>query len=166
MKKQYFLLLLTCVTLVSFSTHKFYLSLTQIDYVATQKSLQIVTRIFTDDLEFALNQRAQIDTLELNTERTPKNIDKLYADYLRKKLQFKVNNTVREFDYIGSEYSDGMVLFYLEIPKIDSLQQLEVRNQILISSISEQENIVKTKIYKRHKTTLFDSENTVALINF
>ncbi len=159
-------MLLTCVALVSFSTHKFYLSLTQINYVETQKSLQIVTRIFTDDLELALNERAQTDTLELNTKRTPKNIDKQFDDYLRQKLQFKVNNTLREFDYIGSEYSDGMVLFYLEIPSIDSLQQLEVRNKILIHSISEQENIVKTKIYDRHKTTLFDLENTVALINF
>ena len=159
-------MLLTSIVLVSFSTHKFYLSLTQINYVEDQKSLQIVTRIFTDDLELALNKRAQIDTLELNTERTPKNVDKLFADYLRQNLQFNVNNTLKEFDYIGSEYSDGMVLFYLEIPKIDSVQQLEVANKILISSIYEQENIVKTKIYKRHKTTLFDLENTVALINF
>ncbi|MGB2129371.1 MAG: DUF6702 family protein [Flavicella sp.] len=49
---------------------------------------------------------------------------------------------------------------------IDTIQQLEVSNKILTSTISEQENLVKTKIYKRHKTTLFNLDKTSALINF
>ncbi|MGB2273648.1 MAG: DUF6702 family protein [Flavicella sp.] len=166
MKKQYLFLLLTSLSLLSFGLHKFYLSITQINFVKDQKSLQIVTRVFTDDLEQALNERALIDTLELNTERTPQNIDSLFSDYLQQELKFSVNNTIKEFDYIGSEYSDGMVVFYLEITDIDTIQQLEVSNKILTSTISEQENLVKTKIYKRHKTTLFNLDKTSALINF
>ena len=47
-----FLLLLSLpVLMASSSAHKFYVSITKIEYVASQQSLQIITKIFIDDFE-------------------------------------------------------------------------------------------------------------------
>jgi len=41
--------------------HEFYLSVTDINYVAEKQSLQIISRVFTDDFEDVLNKRYQKD---------------------------------------------------------------------------------------------------------
>ncbi len=51
MKKYIFILIL--LPLVAFQTHKYYLSLTKIEYQKETKSIQITARIFIDDLETA-----------------------------------------------------------------------------------------------------------------
>lgn len=58
MKYFKFLLLALVFPLVSGTpAHKFYVSITKIEYVKEKNSLQIITKIFTDDIEDALQQR-------------------------------------------------------------------------------------------------------------
>ena len=45
------------VLLSSFAWHKFYVSVTQIDYVPSKKRIEITHRIFIDDLEKALEKK-------------------------------------------------------------------------------------------------------------
>ena len=56
MKKQ-LLLLFAVLFLSSFSAHKFYVSVTQIDYVPSKKRVEITSRIFIDDLEKGLTKK-------------------------------------------------------------------------------------------------------------
>ena len=66
--KKYFLLLLI-IPLLSFSAHKYYLSLTQINYKEASKSVQIIINVFMDDIETALNKDHSID-LQLSTKKS------------------------------------------------------------------------------------------------
>ena len=65
-------LLLLIVPLLSFSTHKYYLSLTQIEYKSEARSLQIIINVFMDDIEIALNEKYQIN-LQLTSKEELKN---------------------------------------------------------------------------------------------
>ena len=59
MKKKflrYFTPIILVVLLSSFAWHKFYVSVTQIDYVPNKKRIEITHRIFIDDLEKALEK--------------------------------------------------------------------------------------------------------------
>ena len=50
------------LTLSSFAgLHKFYLSVTNVDYAEKEESLQIISRIFVDDMENALKTRYDFD---------------------------------------------------------------------------------------------------------
>ena len=142
------------------------MSLTQVNFVKEQKSVQIIVRVFIDDLQEELNATSIKEPIELNTDREPDTIEARFKSYLKEHLSFQINDTQEEFDYIGKEYSDNMAVFYLEIPEIDTIQKLSIQNKLLNFSFSEQENIVKTKIYNKHKSTLFTPEKTYALINF
>jgi len=97
--KKYFLLLLI-IPLLSFSAHKYYLSLTQINYKEASKSVQIIINVFMDDIETALNKDHSID-LQLSTKKELKNNDIYFENYLRNALQFKINNISRAFHYVG-----------------------------------------------------------------
>ena len=58
--KSKLMLLLTIVmvpvfmAVTSLKDHKFYVSLTQVEYVKEKQSLQIISRVFLDDIEDAL----------------------------------------------------------------------------------------------------------------
>jgi len=141
------------------------MSLTQITYDQRQKSLQIILRIFIEDLQTEMNSLAN-ESFELATDREPKNIESKYQDYLKENLSFRINSTHKTYEYIGKEYDNDMVVFYLEIPKIDTLKTLTTYNKILNHSFPKQENIIKTKVYNKHKSIILTPYKTKSLINF
>ena len=128
LKKLYFLFII--IPLLAFTTHKYYLSLTQIKFKEESKAVQIIINVFMDDIEIALNKDYDID-LQLATKKELKNNDVYFKRYLKKKLQFKINTSKKEFTYIGKEYDGDLVYFYLEIEDITEVNSIEITNKIL-----------------------------------
>lgn len=155
--KKSFLLLLV-IPLLSFSAHKYYLSLTQIKFNEEAKSVQIIINVFMDDIETALNKDNNID-LQLTTKKELKNNDVYFEKYLHDNLQFKINNSGKEFNYIGKEYEGDLVYFYLEIENIAKITSIEVTNKILLKHFPEQENLIKSKVGKKNKSVLLSKDN-------
>ncbi|NVJ87908.1 MAG: hypothetical protein HWD82_00495 [Flavobacteriaceae bacterium] len=162
LKKTFLILLL--IPLLSFKVHKFYLSLTQINYKKEAKSLQIITNVFMDDIELALNKDYNID-LQLTTKKELKNNDVYFEKYLKDKLEFKVDGNIKPFNYLGKEYEADLVLFYIEIPNIASVKKLEVSNKILIRHFPDQKNLVKTKINNINKSIILNKNETSGTFN-
>lgn len=144
-------------------SHKFYMSLTQINYSVQQKALQITLRIFIDDLETEINALSP-NKIELATDREPLNIGLIYKNYLKNHLRLHINNDSKIFEYLGNEYKNDQVIFYLEIAEIDSITSLEVENTILNSSFPEQENIIKTSLYDTDKSFILTKNSPKALV--
>ena len=151
-------LILLLITLMSFSAHKYYLSLTQINFSSKSKSVQIIINVFMDDIETALNKDYDID-LQLTTEKELKENDVYFEKYLNEKLHFKVNTIDQKFNYIGKEYEGELVYFYLEIENINAIDQITISNKILVKHFPKQENLIKSKVGKVNKSVLLDAEN-------
>ena len=47
--------------ILAFSSHKYYLSLTQIEYNKDHKSLEVIINVFMDDVELAINNEYDVD---------------------------------------------------------------------------------------------------------
>lgn len=165
MKLQKTFLLLLILPLVAFSTHKYYLSLTQINFKSESQSIQIILNVFMDDIEVALNADYEID-LQLTTAKELKDNDVFFEKYLKKKLQFKVNDRLEEYTYIGKEYDGELVYFYLEIENIQKVHQIEVSNKILLKHFPKQENLIKSKVGGIHKSVLLDATKDVTILKY
>lgn len=150
-------------TLFSFTTHKYYLSLTDIKFSEKSESLQIITNVFMDDIELALNAKYNID-LQLSTKKELKNNDKFFKEYLEEKLHFKVNNNNKTFNYIGKEYDGDLVFFYLEIENIKEVSSVEIYNTILLDTFEDQQNLVKLKANNKNKSVLLDRKKDKDLL--
>ena len=157
--------ILLIIPLFAFTAHKYYLSLTQIEYSQEQKSLQIIINVFMDDIETALNKDYNID-LQLTTKKELKNADEYFEKYLNQKLKFKLLNQELSFRYLGKEYEGDLVYFYLEIQDIEAPQSLEVSNKILTQHFEDQQNVVKMKIGKKRRSKILTKENDKALLKF
>ena len=158
--KKYYKLLFFFVFCTGFSAHKFYVGVTQCDYIPKQKALQITTRVFIDDLQDEINFLQQ-QKIELATEREPKNVDTFYKTYLAAHLKFYINGNFRNFQYIGKKYKGNAVIFFLEIDSIAAMKRLKVANTILIKTIREQKNIFQTKIYNQKKSFIFSEKQKI-----
>ena len=162
--KQFFLILV--VPLFAFTAvHKYYVSVTQINYVPSEQSVQIISRIFVDDLEKLLRERYDeaITLIAINEESS----NNAYIEkYLKEKLKIKINGKEALLTFVGKEYDADIVKCYLEVEGVKKIESIEISNQVLFDLFDEQQNIVKTKIYSKQKSFLLDRSNKLALLNF
>ena len=155
-------LLLFLIPFLSFTPHKYYLSLTQVNYKTESKSIQIIINVFIDDIETALNSDYAIN-LELNTKKELKNNDVFFKKYLKERIHFKVDEIAKNFTYIGKEYDGDLVYFYLEIENINQLKTIEITNNILTKHFPKQQNLTKCKLGEKHKSMLLTQTENSAI---
>ena len=150
---------------LAFTTHKYYLSLTQIEYNKNQKSLEVIINVFMDDIELAINKEYAID-LNLTTKDELKDADVYFHNYLTKNLTFTIDNDIVTHNYIGKEYEGDLVYFYLEIAVKENPKSLEVFNTILLTYFEQQQNIVKFKNDSKRQSKILSKNTNKALLNF
>jgi hypothetical protein len=163
MKLSKYLSVLLLVPLFAFTLHKYYLSLCEIEYVEDQQSIQIILGIFIDDLEVVLNKEHQLK-LNLATNNEDPNIDAYYENYLNTHFKVITNNKLSTYQYLGKEYNDDIVRFYLEVQNIENLKSIEIFNNCLVEEFKEQQNIIKIKVNKLNKTYYLDKTNANCLL--
>ncbi len=158
-------LIAICLTLSSFVAHKFYVSVTQVDYNEEEKSLQIISRIFIDDIEEVLQERYD-NSLLLNSNEETDKVDQYLGQYFKQKLKFTVNGKEVSFIFLGKEYEDDLVISYLEIENINSLDTIEISNEILMDLFEEQQNIVHVKKEDQRKSLILEDGRSTGVLKF
>lgn len=165
MKLLRFLSISLLIPLFAFSMHKYYISLCEIEYVKDEQSIQIILGLFIDDIEVTLNKNNDTN-LYLSTDKERDNVDELFHKYLTKHFKLEINNELKSFKYIGKEYDDDIVRFYLEITNIEELNSISIYNTSLFRDFPDQQNIIKINANKIHNTFYLTKENPNCLLNF
>lgn len=142
------LIVLALVLFSSFQLHTYYISTMNVNYSAHQKSLQTIIRVFIDDLEETINKKNHT-SIRIDTEKEVTIHDSTYHDYLKKHVQFMTNDKQVSFQYIGSKFDEDMLVFYLEVPYLDTLQKLSIKNNVLMDFEEAQQTILKVKAYEK-----------------
>ena len=152
--------------LCSFNTlHKYYVSITQIEFVKEQQSVQIISRIFIDDFESVLRKRYDKNiTLDRGDDETQ--IDNYIKKYLLTKIEISINNQEVIPNFIGKKYDDGIMHCYLEIENIKSISTFQIKNKVLFDMFEDQKNVIRTNINNKNKTVVLTAQNDKGLLNF
>ena len=162
--KQFLLLLI--IPLFAFTVfHKYYMSVTQIEYIEDKQSVQLITRIFIDDFEKLLRERYD-ESITLADKDEPATVDLYIERYLGEKIKIKINNKDEDLIFIGKEYDIDIVRCYLEIEEVDEINSFEISNQVLFDEFEEQKNIIKTDINSKQKSFILISQDKTAMLNF
>lgn len=145
--------------------HKFYVSITKIEYVAESESLQIITQFFLDDIEEVLRKRYRPDVSLGTTKETEKDVA-LLKKYILQKLKISVDGTPVTLDYLGIEYDIDMVKSYIEVTGVKEFNSIEIEFKALTEIFTEQQNIIHFKISKKRRSLILDIDNPKGVLNF
>ncbi len=121
--------------------HPIHVSVTEIEYDAAEKELEIMMRIFIDDLENALRRFHGLERIDvLNPTEVP--IEKLISAYLIDKFIVSIDSRQRQFRYLGQEEEGQAFICYIQVPGVNQWRECEVTNSILLEMFDDQSNIV------------------------
>ena len=159
-------LILLVFPLLAFTAHKFYISVTNINYTEQEDALQITSRIFIDDLENVLQERYDFNA-QLATEHESEMADDYVEKYFRTKFVVKLNGEYVDYTFLGKKYDNDIIICYLELPKIDlpNLTSIEIQNEVLTDLFDEQQNVVHVKIKGTKKSFVLIKENNKGMLN-
>ena len=118
--------------------HPYYVSVTEIKHNAKSQSLEVSCRLFSDDLEVALNKMAQGKVDILNPKNTNQN-NELIARYVPQHLKITVNGKPLVLKFIGYEQESEATWCYFEVAGVRSAKNIGVSNDLLYAEHEEQE---------------------------
>lgn len=165
MKRLVILAFVAFLSTSAIALHKFYVSVTVIEYVEEKKALQIISKIFIDDIEKLLQERYD-ETIKLAEKDDESAINPYIERYLKEKLLINVNGKPVAFSFLGKEYENDIMVCYLEAENVEPISNMEIESKVLYNLFPEQENIVRTKINGKHKSFILIKENPKGMLNF
>ena len=135
--------------------HPFHVSVTEIEHNASEKSLEISCKIFTDDFETTLasNYKTKVDLINPPNKAA---MDSLVKKYLFSHLVIRVNGRPVTMNYVGFENEKEAAYGYIEIANVSSLSKLDITNNIMYDKFDDQVNIMHVKYNGDRKSTKLD----------
>ena len=153
------------LTLTSFSVHKFYVALYQVNYAPEKKMLQITTRLFIDDLNNALEKKFQ-KKINLGSEKETEEDLNLFKKYFAEKFTIKVNGQIKPLLFLSKEMEGDVLICYFSCKDIHKINTLEIYNSIITDNNSEQQNIMHFNVSGVKNTLLLTESNSKGLLKY
>ena len=147
--------------------HKVHVSVSQLEYNQKAQSVEIVLRVYADDLENALSQHAKRQVkLDPATANKDKRVAETVVAYLRDSFQLKdkAGRAVR-LNWVGMEWQTDMYWLYVEgkMPAVpansNALEGAQLKNKVFNELFDDQVNIVNAKIQNKQFGLMFESKD-------
>lgn len=145
----------------SASSHKFYTSITKMEYNQKTHSWEIIMNVFYDDWEKTLSEHYSKKIL-IND----KNIEALSELYLQKNFQIISNNQTINLKLIGTKQENDVFKLYVECLQKKINKGITLSNRVMLESIEEQINIVNIRMNEKTYTAVFQKEQKLKDIKF
>jgi len=153
------------VTLSSFTVHKFYMGIYQVNYAPEKKMLQITARIFVDDLDKALEKKYN-KKMHLATDAESSAEVAFLKKYLAEKFSIKINGKPSQMNFLSKELEGDVLVCYLSINGVSKINSLETYNSILVDWNSEQQNITHFTVLGEKQSFLFTESVSKQMLKF
>jgi len=145
--------------------HPFYVSVTEINYNAKEKMLEISSKLFLDDTEKTIRKQSSA-AVELSNPRDQKKATQQLSDYVTKHLLIKIDGKPVTLECIGYEVEGASVWSYYQVKNISSVQKIEVTNNLLYEMYDGQISIVHAQVGNSKKSARVTNPETTMLFEF
>lgn len=132
--------------------HPIYVSVTEIEHNAKDKTLEISCKIFTDDFEKVLRQQFNTHVDLLNPKEKAA-MEKLVSAYVLKHLLVKADGKPVALQYLGYEQQEEGIVSFYQATNIPSVKKIEVTDNILFEYKKEQISIIHAIVNGNRKST-------------
>lgn len=132
--------------------HPIHISVTEITFDQKDKSLEIMMRVFIDDLELSLQKSLNQPELDILNPVNGVTTDQLAGDYLNKHFKITLDNKLQKTTYLGHELESEAFIFYIEVRDVINWKTIGVQNDIIIATHDDQSNLVHVSVNDQVKS--------------
>jgi hypothetical protein len=145
--------------------HPFYVSVTEINHNAKEKTLEISCKLFTNDLETVLEKLAHVK-VDLSQTKDRSAADRLIGEYVLKHLQIKVDGKAAPLHMIGSEQEAEATWGYFQADNIPAVKHVDISNSLLYDGFEQEINIMHVTVGGVRKSTKVSAPDANAFLEF
>lgn len=145
--------------------HPVYVSVTEIEHNAREKSLEVSCKLFTDDFENTLRKayRVKVDLLHPGNKAS---MNRLVDDYVQKHLKINIDGRAVQLTFIGYEEIEEGIYCYFEASGIERINNLEITDNLLYEYKKEQISLLHVMVNGSRKSTKLNNPDATATFSF
>ena len=137
---------------VCFYLHPIHVSVTEIEYDEKDQALEIMMRVFIDDLELSLRNQFKQPELDILNPGKGQSIDALVRPYLEDHFKVSLDGIVQKAAYLGHERESEAFIFYIEVKNVKKWKTISVFNDIIMATHNDQSNLIHVYILDEVKS--------------
>jgi hypothetical protein len=161
---QSILFLIPCLKLVVFM-HPLHVSVTEIEMDEKDKRLEIMMRVFADDLEVTLRKNLGLPELDI-LGSSASDRDRMVSEYLKDHFKISLDGKPQKNNYLGHEQEDLAFIFYIEAPNVRKWKNIQVENDIIMETYDDQSNLVHVTVGETVQSLRLTKNNPVDKLTF
>jgi hypothetical protein len=135
-----------------FFVHPIHVSVTEIEFDEKEKALEIMMRVFIDDLQLSLQKKLNQPELDLLNPGDGTTTDRLVSDYLKDHFKVSLDSKIQKTTYLGHERESEAFIFYIEVKQVKKWKTINVQNDIIMSTYDDQSNLVHVYVKEEVKS--------------
>jgi hypothetical protein len=125
--------------------HPLHVSVTDIVHDEKERELEIIMRIFIDDLETSV--RAQRNNPELDLLNPAQSTtDGLVKDYILQRFSVSLDGKRQALNFLGTQVEDDALLCFIQVRAVKKWKTIEVLNSIITETYDDQSNLVHVTV--------------------
>jgi hypothetical protein len=149
----------------SATNHPLFVSVTEIEFNAKDKALEISCKIFTDDFEKTLRQNYKT-TVDLLKPKDKTAMNKLVSDYVQKHLLLTVDGKKAALQFLGYEQQEEGIVSFYQASNIAAVKKIAITDNILYEYKKEQIGIIHVTVDGNRKSTKLTNPEEKASFEF
>jgi hypothetical protein len=147
------------------TAHPLYISVTEINHNATDKTLEISCKIFVEDMEEVL-KKSNKGTVDLSEGKNVQQNNKMIDTYVKQHLSLMADGKNAPLQFVGYEKEKESVYCYFEVVNIPAVKKLDLTNSLLHDLTDQQINIMHVTVKGERKSLKLDHAKKQATFSF
>jgi hypothetical protein len=110
-------------------------------YDEDSKAIQVMHKIFLNDLEEGL-MKGRSEKYDITASENKTVFESELKTYYLNHFSIQINDKATNLNFLGYEFEEDAIWCYAEIEKVKKIKSIQIVNQILFETFSDQSNIV------------------------
>lgn len=145
-----------------FMSHPIHVSVTEISFDEKERELEIIARIFIDDLEASIRKVNDQPEIALSGSST----DQLVWEYINSRFRISLDGRPQNVKYLGHEIQGDAMLCYIQVSNVKKWKEIEVTNSIITELYHDQSNLVHVTRSGEVKSLRLMRDNSSGKLSF
>jgi hypothetical protein len=137
---------------VWFCLHPLHVSVTEIELDDKDKELEVMMRVFVDDMESTLRNKLNQPELDILEPKNGKTTDQMASAYIQEHFKVTLDGKPQKINYLGHEREAEAFIFYIQVSGVKKFKTIQVMNDIITELHDDQSNLVHVTVHDKVKS--------------